>query len=613
MALGAFIDLSIFVPTPGKAKLKRLASLINGLRSLNFPITIACSAVDKDKFKSFEPLVYKSSFLEVIGIDKIVAGHRLLFCPYKTEARDVLGQHFDFQTLELYFDEGFITVATSKHGRFNIKEGSEEELAPLLVHLMQEFSFSSAFKIVDQDREPQTIVSRGKVLTERIPTVELKRNSPASQPKIEDGKGKLRIKPLTNWTSTSHLVQEWTRLLNPSLPFALVESEPDIYLVINATNEATPPERTIYFMMEPFGENLFKDYLKHLNQNMKPLFYGCHKHHLNCVEWHIKPDWTSLLNTNVPKDVSMNRKLSVIVSDRSADPGQVWRLGFVKELDRRSREGTLPFSVDIWGKCASLGFANYKGEIPRISKEIGLVGYKYHFNAENNRIANYVTEKFFDSVLCNCYTFYRGCPNLSDYFDSQSFCEMPEDYSVCVDIISKAMDRDQWTISKGAIERTRKDVLLKWGLSSRILGIWSMSRSLVLFREPGSEAWLESQGFHYFAHTQFDPASPHWMGVMAVNVISKMPEEQRAFPIVIVMTQSVVQGDPLFYQKCAQAIITNECDIISFGLSQADFMTSTMILKSSAHPKLIENANKVKHVSQAHLLLEAISIKYAKL
>jgi hypothetical protein len=618
MALGAFIDLSVFQPLLSGKKKRLLKALFDSLRALQFPVTVACNATERDHYDILNPTVYNQSVMEIMTIDKIITGQRLLFCPYKTEARDVLNHALDFQTLELYFDNGFVTLATSKHGRFDLKTFSEEELIPVLIHLTQEYSFCSAFKISDHDNSnAQSFISRGKILAERIPTVEIKRNSSSQNNTIQSAKhepvdtaGKIRIKPLTNWTTTPHLVQEWSRLLNPGLPFALVENDPDMFLVINSTNEVTPPERTIYFMMEPYGETLYKDYLNQLTKSIKPLFYGCHKHHLNCIEWHLNPNFTSLIQSNVPKtDSSANRKLSVIVSDRAVDPGQKWRLGLVREMDRRSRENRLPFTVDIYGKCASLGFANYKGEIPRISKEIGLVNYKYHFNAENNRINNYITEKFFDSTLCNCYTFYRGCPNISTYFDPAGFTELPEDYDKCIDMISSAMDRDQWTLGRTAIEKNRKDILVKWGLSSRLLGIFNMSRSLVLYRgeEQTYVQYLEEQGFHFFAQVKFDKRDPNWIGLMLANVVNKIPEEQKAYPVVIMLEPT---KDDLIYQKCCEAFITNDCDIVSWAKGDSTKHLYNMILKNTAHKKMLDNMRKVTHPSLAHLLFEGVKINY---
>jgi hypothetical protein len=112
-----------------------------------------------------------------------------------------------------------------------------------------------------------------------------------------------------------------------------------------------------------------------------------------------------------------DKVLSVVVSDRCVDEGHKLRLDFIKDLDERASStslfglksnNTLGFDVHIYGNCASLKFKNYKGELPKASKDDGILPYKYHFNAENHSYDNYVTEKFTDGIVGESVFFYWG-------------------------------------------------------------------------------------------------------------------------------------------------------------------------------------------------------------
>ena len=54
--------------------------------------------------------------------------------------------------------------------------------------------------------------------------------------------------------------------------------------------------------------------------------------------------------------------------------GTIGGLDLIKKLD----QSDLPFELHIYGRCQSLGFKNYKGELPDQAKDDAVFPYKYH-------------------------------------------------------------------------------------------------------------------------------------------------------------------------------------------------------------------------------------------
>ena len=51
-------------------------------------------------------------------------------------------------------------------------------------------------------------------------------------------------------------------------------------------------------------------------------------------------------------------------------------------------------------------------------KSDGLARYRFSVVIENSREENYFTEKLLDAILCNTIPIYWGCPNISQFFDT---------------------------------------------------------------------------------------------------------------------------------------------------------------------------------------------------
>jgi hypothetical protein len=116
--------------------------------------------------------------------------------------------------------------------------------------------------------------------------------------------------------------------------------------------------------------------------------------------------------------------------------------------------------IDIFGRSNFHNFKNYAGKLLNDKKENHYINYKYCLAVENNMEHNYATEKIWESILCECLTFYWGCPNLEDYIDSDAFVRLDlNDYNKSIHIIKKAIDEDWWSQRIESIRREKHKLI----------------------------------------------------------------------------------------------------------------------------------------------------------
>ena len=107
------------------------------------------------------------------------------------------------------------------------------------------------------------------------------------------------------------------------------------------------------------------------------------------------PEWKDL---KVEKD----RNISLIASAKRYMKGHKLRH---KCVDWVKENG---IDVDIMGR----GYRSFE------KKSDGLARYRFSVVIENSREENYFTEKLLDAILCNTIPIYWGCPNISQFFDT---------------------------------------------------------------------------------------------------------------------------------------------------------------------------------------------------
>ena len=298
---------------------------------------------------------------------------------------------------------------------------------------------------------------------------------------IENKYIKYRFTPVTNWTTTEYLINYFKKFKPNNSEVEFSVENPNAIVVFNSTNMLSNPQKTIYFCMEPNGEILYEKYLSNFKKNTptdryEMLYYGGHSQHLNMQEYWLPKTVDELSTFEI---IGKTKTLSVCISDRCYDPGQIYRINLVKRLDEMSKDGKLNFKLDIYGKCKSLNFKNYISECPERDKSNATFKYKYHFNAENHSIHNYITEKFYDALFSECYLFYYGAPNAKDIF-KDCFSQLTGNIDEDVGHIIKSIDEDIWESKIDRIKRAKKLSLIGHNMYNRLETLCDMAKTIVL-------------------------------------------------------------------------------------------------------------------------------------
>jgi hypothetical protein len=116
--------------------------------------------------------------------------------------------------------------------------------------------------------------------------------------------------------------------------------------------------------------------------------------------------------------------------------------------------------LKIFGNVEEMGFENYQGILEPENKAEGIVPYKYYFMVENNYEKDFITEKLWEPILCESLVFYYGCPNVTDYIDSDAFVLLDmNDFEKSYQTIKTAIKEDWWSQRIDKIKQ-EKDKLL---------------------------------------------------------------------------------------------------------------------------------------------------------
>ena len=305
----------------------------------------------------------------------------------------------------------------------------------------------------------------------------------------------IRIKPDCFWTDSLTLANNWSRFgyikdklitypfKNHTIILDPYEEHPSYNVIVGATNNPFDINKGIHLYMEPHMENnpQFSYFCKDLDG--KCLVSVKHNYFQNMVDWHISKTIHELLNETIHK--KYDKVLSIIVSRKYIDEGHKLRINFIRELEKRQ----LSFDLHIYGDCESFKFKNYKGKLPPYNKEDGLFPYKYHFNAENHSINNYVTEKFTDAILSETFIFYWGCPNLEKIYDRNCFQRLslkPEKYNEEIKLIEIMIKNNEWKNRLESIRKMKDVILKKRSFFPRINNIIQLSESTLLVNNTNS-------------------------------------------------------------------------------------------------------------------------------
>lgn len=275
-----------------------------------------------------------------------------------------------------------------------------------------------------------------------------------------------RIKMICNWCSSEQLCKEWGNMCEYKNTWKDIEithtnENIDYYVIINypINNEYFEPQKTIIFQMEPWV------YDKNRNWGVKTwdvwsvpdeniyLYVGTHLKTLNNVQWQIS------IPKHIPSQETRLNKAVTIISSKNNDVGHIKRIDFIKHLEKDNLN-----YINIFGRENYHNFKYYCGKLKDDKKENEYINYKYCFAAENNSETNYATEKIWEPILCECLTFYWGCPNLENYIDEKAFIRLDlNNFNESIKIIEKAINEDWWSQRIDYIRREKTKIINELG------------------------------------------------------------------------------------------------------------------------------------------------------
>jgi GR25 family glycosyltransferase involved in LPS biosynthesis len=250
------------------------------------------------------------------------------------------------------------------------------------------------------------------------------------------------VKLVGDWCPSEALCRLWNKMTQGAfrwndLEITWRDDAVDYYAVINGLppGERCVPERTLVFSMEPP--------LRRPGGPRAPavdprpfLEVRDHRFHLNPLEWHLDQTYAELKAASPEK----SRVLSAVVSSRHELPGHRKRIAFLRFLESRG------LAFDLYGHENRFGFASYVGPLPPHRKDAGILPYRYTFNAENQAVPNYLTEKLVDAILGECLCFYWGCPNVQEHLDPRAYVVLDlDDFEGSYGRIVAAIRDDEWS------------------------------------------------------------------------------------------------------------------------------------------------------------------------
>ena len=275
-----------------------------------------------------------------------------------------------------------------------------------------------------------------------------------------------RVKLLCNWTSSKGLCEEWHYMCENNFVWKNIEItyediNVDYYVIINypLDNNYYEPSKTIIFQMEPWVNDETKNWgVKTWGKWAEPdeneflSVNGRKQNTHNNAFWQLGLYLSELIEFSYEKI----NKISSICSSKYFDPGHIIRIDLLKYIESKN-----DLNIDIYNKDNIFNFRNYKGEvIPNKDKYKGIVNYKYYFMIENNFEENFITEKIWEPILCECLVFYYGCPNISKYINPYAYVELDiNDFEKCYQTITQAFEEDWWSQRINIIRQEKQKIL----------------------------------------------------------------------------------------------------------------------------------------------------------
>ncbi|WP_037353995.1 glycosyltransferase family 10 domain-containing protein [Selenomonas sp. FC4001] len=156
-------------------------------------------------------------------------------------------------------------------------------------------------------------------------------------------------------------------------------------------------------------------------------------------------------------EVKKTKLISVISSDKNFTEGHRKRQQFVGFLKEEFKD-----NIDVFGR----GIRDFEDKWEVIAP------YKYHVALENCQVRDYITEKLTDAYLSEAYPIYWGCPNVDEYYPSDSLTVIDiEQPQLAADIIKKVIEGNYYEKYRADILKGKKLVLDKYNVFPELANI----------------------------------------------------------------------------------------------------------------------------------------------
>jgi len=239
----------------------------------------------------------------------------------------------------------------------------------------------------------------------------------------------MKLKFTCNWCSDKSL---YLRILNNyAVKFEYFDlltfnDDYDYLIIINNSNHYIKnKKKTIGLVMEPswqgWNKNLH-DMCEIVMFHDKNLY-----NHSNIVEWincgflHdliCHESFSKDLPDNMMFDDSKTKNISFICGETNNNQlGYNLRKNLISYLENENKH------VDVFGR--NIEYSPIKNKFGSLKfKYLGLINYKFSICIENSFEKNYITEKFYDTIMCNAVPIYCGAPNILNIFNEKNLIKI---------------------------------------------------------------------------------------------------------------------------------------------------------------------------------------------
>jgi hypothetical protein len=280
-----------------------------------------------------------------------------------------------------------------------------------------------------------------------------------------------------NWADNQSITNFWKLKLDKDVPIELTtdKNSADYYVIFNApyyVDHDLDPKKTILIRMEPYMKQNSHIWGEWSNPDYSKFFCVLsHPETLSFIEWHLNKSFDELLHTDFFNFKKCDNVVSVIISDRYQDEGQIKRVNFIRYLQENHSD---EINLHIYGRgnVSRFGIKNHIKGFPPHCKDDGIIPYKYHFNCENSFFMNYITEKLYDGIMGEAFTFYGGATNTCSVYPLGGFELLNMDnFELSAQTMIKMIKDNTYEKEYQNVKQLKKLILKHYTFSNRLYNI----------------------------------------------------------------------------------------------------------------------------------------------